>query len=82
MSPPTFGVSPTPGDPAYLTNRVAVAAGEDQRYGTQMRCTEDGSPAPATPIADESTVDERRADAGLPPLADYVDEMTTICGSP
>ena len=67
------------GDLAYLEDRVAVAAGEDQQYGTQMRCAEDGSPAPATPIADESSVDERRAEAGLPPLEDYLAEMTTVC---
>jgi uncharacterized protein DUF6624 len=67
------------GDLAYLEDRVAVAAAEDQQYGTQMRCTEDGTPVPATPIADEATVDERRSAAGLSPLQDYVDEMTAIC---
>ncbi len=67
------------GDMAYLEDRVAVAAGDDQQYGTQIRCADDGTPVPATPIADDSSVDERRAEAGLPPLADYIDEMTTVC---
>jgi hypothetical protein len=67
------------GDLAYLEDRVAVAAGKDQLYGTQMRCAEDGSPVPATPISDEASVDERRAAAGLAPLQDYVAEMTAIC---
>jgi hypothetical protein len=67
------------GDLAYLEDRVAVAAGNDQVYGTQIRCSEDGTPVPATPIADEATVDERRSAAGLAPLADYVEEMAAIC---
>jgi hypothetical protein len=67
------------GDLAYLEDRVAAAAGRDQVYGTQMRCGEDGAPVPATPIADESAVDERRLAAGLDPLADYIAEMTAIC---
>jgi hypothetical protein len=67
------------GDLAYLEDRVATAAGRDQLYGTQMRCGEDGVPLPATPIADASSVDERRVEAGLDPLDDYIAEMTTIC---
>lgn len=67
------------GDLAYLEDRVAVAAGMEQSYGTQMGCAEDGTPRPRTPIADESNVEERRTEAGLAPLADYVEEMTAIC---
>lgn len=70
----------SPGNLAYLTDRVAVGAGEPQTYGTQIGCGEDG-PAPATPIADEASVDERRADVGLPPLADYYAELEAICAS-
>lgn len=69
----------SPGDLAYLEDRVAVAAGNDQVYGTQMGCSEDGTPLPATPIADEASVEERRAAAGLDPLADYIEEMTAVC---
>ncbi|MDY0910920.1 DUF6624 domain-containing protein [Microbacterium sp. CFBP9034] len=68
----------SPGNLAYLTDRVAVGAGEPQTYGTQIGCGEDG-PEPVTPIVDEEAVDERRADAGLPPLADYYAEMEEIC---
>jgi hypothetical protein len=67
------------GDLAYLEDRVAVAADEDQQYGTQIRCDPGGDPIAATPIADEAKVDERRADAGLPPLDDYIQEMAVIC---
>jgi hypothetical protein len=67
------------GDLAYLEDRVAVAAGEDQQYGTQIRCDSGGDPVAATPIADEANVDARRADAGLPPLDDYLAEMASMC---
>ncbi|NEK60295.1 hypothetical protein GCU56_20775 [Geodermatophilus sabuli] len=68
----------SPGNLAYLEDRVAVGAGQPQLYGTQVGCGPDG-PVPATPIADQAAVDERRAAAGLDPLADYLAEMTTIC---
>ena len=67
------------GDLAYLHDRVAVATGEPQMYGTQIRCGEDQLPVSATPIADEASVDERRAGAGLPPFEEYIAEMTAIC---
>jgi hypothetical protein len=68
----------SPGNLAYLEDRVAVASGEPQVYGTQVGCGRNG-PKPATPISDMDNVDERRADAGLDPLADYLSEMTEIC---
>ena len=70
----------SPGNLAYLTDRVAVNLGEDQTYGTQIACGEDG-PTPVVPIADEASVDERRADASLPPLADYYAELEEVCGA-
>ena len=71
----------SPGDLAYLTDRVATNTGAPQLYGTQIRCGPDG-PQPAVPIADESQVDALRAEAGLPPLAAYLDEMAAICADP
>ena len=68
----------SPGNLAYLTDRIAVGGGEPQTYGTQVGCGE-GGPTPATPIADEANVDQRRAEVGLSPLADYYAEMATIC---
>ena len=68
----------SPGNLAYLEDRVAVAQGRPQTYGTQVGCGPDG-PVPATPIRDESGVEQRRADAGLDPLADYLAEMATLC---
>ena len=68
----------SPGNLAYLEDRVAVGAGEPQTYGTQIACTADGA-EPATPLADEAAVDDLRAEAGLEPLGDYLAEMVAIC---
>lgn len=58
-------------DFAYLTDRVRVAAGEAQVYGTQIKVVE-GEPVPLE-MEDAAGVDARRAAVGLPPLADYLD---------
>ena len=68
----------SPGNLAYLEDRVAVAAGQPQTYGTQVGCGPQG-PEPATPLADPAAVDALRTAAGLDPLADYFAEMTEIC---
>lgn len=68
----------SPGNLAYLEDRINVAAGENQNYGTQVGCGDDG-PQPATPINDPDAVDDRRVAAGLAPLADYLAEMAVIC---
>jgi len=67
----------SPGNLAYLTDRIAAGAGEPQTYGTQVGCGPDG-PVPA-PLADEAAVDARRAEVGLEPMADYLAEMAAIC---
>lgn len=68
----------SPGDLAYLTDRVAVAKGEPQTYGTQIRC-ERKKPVPPTPIADPDAVEELRAEAGLESLTAYLEEMKKVC---
>ncbi len=70
----------SPGNLAYLEDRVAVGAGRPQTYGTQVGCGPDGA-TPATPLADEDAVDQLRAEAGLRPYADYLAEMDAVCGS-
>lgn len=57
-------------DAAYLHDRVAVARGEPQLYGTQF----DAQLRPQ-PIADEAHVDERRRAVGLDTLAEYTRRM-------
>jgi hypothetical protein len=58
---------------AYLADRVALAEGKKQVYGTQF-LMEPGQFEPR-PIEDETHVDERRADLGLEPMAEYAKEM-------
>ena len=65
----------SPGDLAYLEDRVRVAAGEPQRYGTQWETDASGSLVPRTPIEDPATVDQLRADAGLATIEEYLAEL-------
>ncbi len=58
---------------AYLTDRVRVAQGKPQVYGTQFR-TENGEFGPA-PIEDPDNVDKRRQAIGLGTLAEYARSM-------
>lgn len=57
---------------AYLTDRVRLARGEEQVYGTQV--TYDDVQGRATPrmLSDPTRVNERRAKVGLGPIEDYL----------
>jgi hypothetical protein len=59
----------SPKDVAYLTDRVLLAAGKRQRFGTQFERADGGSPV-LRPLEDPEHVDERRRAVGLEPLAD------------
>ena len=61
---------------AYLTDRVLVAEGKPQRYGTQFY-TVGGKLAPR-PIEDEANVDARRKEVGLPTMAEYERQMRAM----
>jgi hypothetical protein len=58
-----------PAELAYLTDRVRVADGCPQVYGTQY--THDGGGVAPHPIEDPEHLDERREQVGLGPHADY-----------
>ena len=60
-------------DAAYLSDRIAVFEGRPQLFGTQFDWF-DGELSPA-PLAEPDEVDTRRANVGLPPLAEAVQEM-------
>jgi hypothetical protein len=66
-------------DFAYLTDRVLLAEGKKQIYGTQFDWIA-GKLQPQ-PLEDEANVDKRRAGAGLPPLAQYAKEMEELYGA-
>lgn len=61
-------------DAAYLSDRIAVMEGREQTFGTQFDWDRDGQLSPS-PIRDASSVDERRASVGLPPMAETIAEM-------
>ena len=62
----------------FLTDRVLLAEGKKQIYGTQFHAV-DGKLQPR-PLEDEANVDKRRADIGLRPLADYAKALEKIYG--
>ena len=59
---------------ALLLDRVLVGEGKPQVYGTQAKHLNQwkGHEPVLQPIEDEKNVDKRRAEVGLPPLADYL----------
>ncbi|MGL5818575.1 MAG: DUF6624 domain-containing protein [Phycicoccus sp.] len=64
-----------PSDLAYLVDRVHVANGRPQVYGTQWGADAAGRLEPRTPIEDEARVDIRRAEVGLGTIAEYLKEL-------
>jgi hypothetical protein len=67
-------------DLAYLTDRVLLASGKEQIYGTQF-IARDGRFV-ASRLCDPETVDDRRASAGLEPLQTYLDRVYELYGPP
>jgi hypothetical protein len=60
-------------DGALLEDRVRMAEGRKQRFGSQLRYTTTPSAPPVLyPIEAEECVDRRRAEVLLPPLSDYL----------
>jgi hypothetical protein len=60
-----------PAHVAYLTDRIRMAEGRYQSYGTQIGDIRNGTAIP-WPIEDAENVDDRRRGVGLEPLADYL----------
>ena len=56
---------------AYLDDRINVFEDRPQRYGTQLRPGADGRLEPC-PLAEPESVEQRRRDVGLQPLADLL----------
>jgi hypothetical protein len=63
----------TPRERAYLTDRVLLAEGQPQEYGTQMTGTETGW-VPKN-LRDPDNVDSRRAAVSLGPLSEHLDRV-------
>lgn len=66
---------------AYLTDRVAINAGQPEEYGTQVTYENIGTKAvKAVPksLRDPKNVNQRRAAIGMEPLENYLDGMTKM----
>jgi hypothetical protein len=63
-------------DWAYLVDRVLIGEKKKQRYGTQLHEME-GKLVPK-PIEDEATLDVRRKEVGLMPMAEYLKFATQM----
>ena len=66
-------------DLALLTDRVRVAEGRSQVYGSQVYM-EPGKPPTLRPIEHEAAVNRRRAELGLEPLSEYLAELCSETG--
>lgn len=64
---------------AYLEDRIAVASGEPQNYGTQFFEDSNGRLLPC-PIKGESSVDDRRKSMGLETLSENQQRMQKLYG--
>jgi len=64
---------------AYLTDRVRVAEGLPQVYGTQLDYDDNACPIPGS-IENEEQVDLRRAEVGMEPLEEYIANSIAIMG--
>jgi len=77
----TGELSPQAGEAlALLTDRVRTNEGRPQLYGTQVLIQDGG--VIVQPIEDEWNVDARRAELGLPSLADYLKQLRQFYGVP
>lgn len=70
-----------PANLAVLEDRVALAQGNRQLYGSQIGKDEDTNEYYILPLEDPDNVDRRRAKVGLPPLANYIQNWNMIWDS-
>ena len=63
---------------ALLEDRVALRQGKKQIYGSQIGMDETTNKNYVLPLEDPDNVDQRMAEVGLPPLADYVSRWNIV----
>jgi hypothetical protein len=69
-------------DLVTLQDRILMGEGKPQKHGTQTRMVgRDGKAVVYLwPVEDAENLDARRAEVGLPPIAEYLDIMTEYLG--
>ncbi len=66
---------------AMAEDQIRVEEGRSQIYGTEVTQGPDGIPR-LYPLEDPESVDARRAEVGLAPLREYLDQLEQIIGRP
>jgi hypothetical protein len=69
----------SPANLALLEDRVALAEGRKQLYGSQICYDDKSEKYYVCPIEDPDNVDKRRAEVGLGPISVYVKNWGIIC---
>lgn len=70
-----------PANAAYLHDRILVAQGAPQRFGSQGDCEAPGKWAPKA-IENKELVDQYRSRVGLPPLQAYINKASVaLCAA-
>lgn len=64
---------------AQLYDRVALADGRQQRFGSQLFCVSDDWVA--SDLEDADAVDDRRAEFGLAPMTEYLEQHVSLYGN-
>ncbi|MFN3996495.1 DUF6624 domain-containing protein [Algoriphagus sp.] len=67
-----------PSSYGLLVDRVKINTGEKQIYGTQVSYNFETGQAYSGNLLDSLTVNERRKSIGLPPLEEYLNQMTEM----
>ena len=67
-----------PGNYGLLVDRVSLNTGNAQVYGTQVTYNTQICQAYPKTLADSTSVNERRKSIGLPPLEEYLNQMTQM----
>ncbi|OGX90369.1 DUF6624 domain-containing protein [Hymenobacter coccineus] len=79
MLPEVKHKNAAPSNYAYLTDRVAVNAGQPEEYGTQVEYQGPGlGKAVPKSLRDPAHVNQRRAAIGMEPLEEYLSSMTKM----
>ena len=63
---------------ALLEDRINIQKGLPQRYGTQVSISH--GKTSLFPVAEEATLDQRRAELGLPPICEYLQSFSAQYG--
>lgn len=68
----------SPGSLALLEDRTALRQGKRQIYGSQIHSDKETGEKYVAPLVDPENIDKRRAEVGLPPIANYISHWNLV----